>query len=90
MVAWICLKCRRVFHTINPNCCGECAIFSPEIHGESLVGLSNSWIMVWKEWKDHPKLSEVSDRLNAEACNGAASHLNEFIRTLLTKVENNG
>lgn len=88
MKEWICLKCHMVFHAGESyaKCCGEIEEFSPAKHGAMLVGSSNSWISVWKEWKDNEKLEEVSRELFEFYGNGsAATALNEFIRRLLIK-----
>jgi len=91
MNTYICMNCNHVFMAgaSYAKCCGEIEEFSPEKHGELLVGLSNSWISVWKKWKDNPLLTEISNQLMDEGCYGAASHLNAFIERLMKEYQNN-
>ena len=65
MSEWICLKCHKVFHAGDSyaKCCGKLEHFDPEKHGRLLVGSSNAWLQVYEQWKDHPRLEEVSRRL---------------------------
>jgi hypothetical protein len=86
---YFCKHCKRVFHAGNPICCGEkCEEFSPEKHGRELVGLSNSWICVWKRWKDDPEFCEISDRCINDGHFGAAVQINEFILSLKERQNN--
>lgn len=89
MREYICLNCFRVFQTAPPyaKCCGVVEEFSMEKHGRSLVGMSNSWIIVWEKWKDHPSFIVVSDELSNKGCFGAATQVNVFIERLLKNNE---
>lgn len=84
MNEYICLNCRRVFMTGSEyaKCCGEVELFSLDKHGNSLIGSSNSWISVWKRWKDNPKFLEISYKLNNDGSYGAATAINVFIEEL--------
>jgi hypothetical protein len=85
MNEYICLKCRRVFQVgaSYAKCCGEVEEFSPEKHGELLIGSSNSWISVWEKWKSNPEFRKISDKLSEEGSYGAATAINSFIEELL-------
>jgi len=85
MNEYICLKCNTVFHAGESyaKCCGEIEIFSPEKHGRLLIGNSNSWISVWKKWKNNSLFKKISQDLKQDSCYGAATHLNVFIEKLL-------
>lgn len=87
MKQYICLKCNLVFQAGESyaKCCGKIEEFSPEKHGDLLVGLSNSWISVWSKWKDNTEFIKVSDEL--EGSFGAATAINVFIEELLSRTE---
>lgn len=84
MGEYICKNCFTVFQSASPKCCGEVEEFSPEKHGAWLVGASNSWISVWKKWKDNPIFERVSQELANEGSYGAATCLNVFIERLVS------
>lgn len=85
MVSYYCAQCHSVWSGTRRECCGrEAELFSPEKHGESLVGQSNAWIAVWSRWRSHPLLQEVLHELAENECYSAATCLNEFIQRLLT------
>lgn len=81
---FICMKCHRVFMGGNEKCCGDVEIFSPEIHAKMLIGSSNAWISVWEWWKTNRLLIEISQELTEDGCCGTSTHLNEFIKRLIT------
>ena len=91
MNTYICTNCNHVFMAgaSYARCCGEIEEFSPEKHGELLVGSSNSWINIWERWKDDPLFDEISSKLSEEGCFGAWAHLNAFIERLMKEYQNN-
>jgi hypothetical protein len=84
---WICTQCHKVVIARSYTCCGVVEEFSSERHGSLLVGLSNSWINVWKRWESYPLLREVSSSLASEGCYSASAVLSAFISRLLENVE---
>lgn len=88
MKEYICLKCFRVFQTGSPfaKCCGTVQEFLIEKHGRLLIGMSNSWVDIWEQWKDNPVFRKVSDELSNDGCFGAATHMNAFIKELLRNI----
>jgi hypothetical protein len=87
---FFCQKCLIVSHQVANNCC-ECGKnmeeFDPCKHGRSLISSANAWAQINGKWNDHPIFREASNILNADGCNGAAAHVNAFIRALCDKVE---
>jgi hypothetical protein len=70
------------------NICSNCRsenveIFSPEKHGQLLVGQSNAWIQVWRKWRNCDLMKETSQELYDRGCYGAGAHLNAFIEFLI-------
>lgn len=80
---WICLECNRVVCAKEFQCCGKTEKFDPLKHGSFLVGKSNAWIEVWKQWEDHPILKRISFNYNKDGCHSAPIILNGFIEELL-------
>lgn len=86
MQEYFCKTCGTVFQTSsqNPRCCkGDVEQFSIEKHRDSIISSSNSWVSVWKRWKDNPIFEEISQELSNNGSYGAATHINEFIQRLL-------
>ncbi len=68
----------------NPKCCkGNVELFSPDRHVGYLISASNSWVTVWKKWKDNEFFQEISNELMEQGSWGAANHINVFIERLL-------
>lgn len=97
---FICMECKSVFHagSMFAKCCGkEVGVkleeFSPEKHGKSLVGLSNSWISIDKrineKWEKHPIYQEVWRRNMNDGYFGAAGIFIQFVEELINKLEDN-
>lgn len=90
MAEFFCANCRTV-GLQSSSACYECntemEVFNPAKHGRALVSPANSWAQVNGKWDDYPIFREVSEKLNADGCNGAAAHINAFIRALCDKVE---
>ena len=85
-----CTVCRNVFMGAKNICCDKVVeIFDPCKHGELLVGPSNSWLIVYKKWKDHPIFNHVSEECHENNCASAPTIMNKFIQTLLdNQIEN--
>ncbi|MFZ2992579.1 MAG: hypothetical protein WA061_02575 [Microgenomates group bacterium] len=85
MKEYICLNCHRVFRAgeLYSNCCGKTEEFLLEKHGTLLVSSSNSWIDVYKKWKNNEIVQEISYELNKEGCYSASAVINEFIQRLI-------
>jgi NADH:ubiquinone oxidoreductase subunit F (NADH-binding) len=90
MAEMFCSRCRTVGLTASSSC-HKCntplQVFNPCRHGQSLVSPANSWNQIQGKWDDHPIFEEVSQRLYEYGCCGAATHINEFIRTLLEMID---
>lgn len=93
MKEWFCTNCTHVFQAGESyaKCCGDTGEFieefSPAKHVESLVGSSNGWISIYKQWGNHPLTKDVSQRLHNEGCYSAWIHLSEFIQSLVDELE---
>lgn len=86
---WICTKCYSVFlaDQDEAECCGPLALFDPATHGSNLVGLSNSWLAVWKQWREHPRMDAARQAVFKTGNAGAAMIMNEFVQRLLEENE---
>jgi hypothetical protein len=90
MGEYFCQKCCTVTLSgsiICHRCEGRMENFRPAKHGRLLVSPANSWSQIQGKWNEHPIFEEVSERLYEQRCCGAAAHINEFIRELLSRVE---
>lgn len=84
---WFCTKCSRVFQVSRPNCCGKVVVFNLLKHGESLIGLSNSWIAVSSHWEKDPLLDAVTGDCIKDGCYSSAVIFNEFVQKLKDQIE---
>lgn len=70
-----CEKCHHVFYG-KPECCGmEAVDFDVSKHGRNLIGSSNSWLQVWNDWGEHPRVRAVLSDMAENGNFGAATAL---------------
>jgi predicted amidophosphoribosyltransferase len=86
MKEYYCQHCIEVWEGGDgecPDCESKAVKFDLKKHGRDLIGGNNAFRQVWNEWKTHPQLKKVSEKLGEEGCHSAAAVLNKFIQTLL-------
>ncbi len=94
MTEWICLKCNRITQCSNkPECCGDRVPFDLMEHGRRLIGASNSYIQIYKEWdtnfSHNTLIKEASNKLQEKQCSSMPIHMIKGIQALIKFYEDN-